>query len=457
MTDIVSPQTREPGDLTLKRFANQAAKGNAMGAYGSYDPTGAANVNNGLRALPPVSEYRPGQYLSGPIARKTISGLASGLNAAKKIPAAELGNPNALAVRPSPGPLAVTGGNPNALAVRPSPGPLAVTGGGNPNALAVRPSPGLPATTGGEVAPAGKVVGLSPLGRTALGLGIGVADHYTPRASDETYAGQVVNNLRDSAVRMGTGYAMGGPLGAVGGGVYDLGRKFYDAGKEAYDYAKGAIQRPDLQAQREMQAGALNHPNNPPEAPHLPEVSVPASLSVTPNAGIMNGIQTPHPTATSQITPLNGISNGMPVAPGIVNNPAPVGQPATGNGFHMPSQEEMARFRKETGTRFDSHSVNDKLSLERMRGGEETFNSKQANAYRAANPNYRPGSYSSNPTPFAPPMPSAQPTAPAPAATPAAPATKPNPYSMEEYNRKKAASMAGTYGSGVSNSYNGLR
>jgi hypothetical protein len=222
------------------------------------------------------------------------------------------------------------------------------------------------------------------------GLAIGVANQLAPRFDESSYLGQAANNLRDTAANIGGGMVAGGPLGGVIGGAIDIGTNLYTAGKEAldtYNYGK-------------QSQAAIADSNRTMAARPVP---LPTSLSVTPNAGIMNGVQTPNPTAQSQITPLNGISNGMPVAPGIVNNPAPVGQsatapaapaaPAAPKQFQMPSQEEMARFRKETGTRFNPKSINDKLSLERMRGGEQTFDSKQANAYRATHKDYRPGMY----------------------------------------------------------------
>lgn len=57
-----------------------------------------------------------------------------------------------------------------------------------------------------------------------------------------------------------------------------------------------------------------------------------------------------------------------------------------------PTDEEKAEFKRQTGTSFNPTSVNDKLSLQRMRQGQQTFNSKQANAYRKSHPNWKPGS-----------------------------------------------------------------
>jgi glucose/arabinose dehydrogenase len=117
-------------------------------------------------------------------------------------------------------------------------------------------------------------------------------------------------------------------------------------------------------------------------------------------------------TAQRQIARAEGtpLPAGVPAQGAIVNAPVPQGMPApvpisqlpgaveaaakaAPKQFQMPSAEEMAAFRKQTGTAFNAKSINDKLSLERMRGGEETFDSKQANAYRAAHKDYRPGMY----------------------------------------------------------------
>lgn len=109
-------------------------------------------------------------------------------------------------------------------------------------------------------------------------------------------------------------------------------------------------------------------------------------------------------TADRQIARATGanLPQGVPATGSIESAPVPQGMPApvpltslpaAPKQFQMPSAEEMAAFRKQTGTAFNAKSINDKLSLERMRGGEETFDSKQANAYRATHKDYRPGMY----------------------------------------------------------------
>lgn len=122
--------------------------------------------------------------------------------------------------------------------------------------------------------------------------------------------------------------------------------------------------------------------------------SVPSTMTV--GAPSTDSFSITVPKATDK-TPLQiGPANTSP-SMAVPSKPA-ASAPATAApvkpaGYQPPTAEEMARFRRETGTAFSSQSINDKLSLERMRAGEETFDTKQANAYRKANPNYRPGQY----------------------------------------------------------------
>jgi len=89
--------------------------------------------------------------------------------------------------------------------------------------------------------------------------------------------------------------------------------------------------------------------------------------------------------ATQQKTP-----TAVPTQPQFRANPQIQKVAPTGT-YTPPSQDELTKFRRETGTNFNPNSVNDKLSLQRMRQGQETFNSKQANTYRKANPSWKPG------------------------------------------------------------------
>jgi hypothetical protein len=219
------------------------------------------------------------------------------------------------------------------------------------------------------------------VGRGAAGLAIGAANAVLPKFNEDSYLGQAANNLRDTAANIGGGLAMGGPLGGVIGGAIDLGEKAYGVGKEAYNYVKGGIDSRNAIADsnRTMEERKAQMSASP---------SLPPGLTVTPNAGIMNGLETLKPTAQSQITPLNGISNGMPVAPGIVNNPAPVGQPAAApeapynpGAVSRGGADWDARFKKDTSTRYNSGSDMDRLNMQRLQSGQSTLDARQYRQY----------------------------------------------------------------------------
>jgi len=84
----------------------------------------------------------------------------------------------------------------------------------------------------------------------------------------------------------------------------------------------------------------------------------------------------------------------QPVAPAPQPAAAPVQPqqvaPKTPAAFVTPNANELAKFRKETGTNFNPSSRNDKLSMSLLRKGKSTLNTQQANAYRKANPNWTP-------------------------------------------------------------------
>lgn len=232
----------------------------------------------------------------------------------------------------------------------------------------------------------------------ARGLGgaaIEAVNSFAPRFSNDTYLGQAGNNLRDTAAHIGAGLTAGGVLGGIGGGLYDIGKKVYDnAGTLAQ--LPGAIMGRDQSAaslQKTTQGlkdAMQRHPENVNQGTY-------DQLATAQRQNARN-FTAPMPAGV----PEQGVINNAPVPQGM---PAPVpmsqmpGAKAAAaaapkpQGFQGPTDEEMAAFRKQTGTAFNAKSVNDKLSLERMRNGEETFDSKQANAYRAAHPGYRPGMY----------------------------------------------------------------
>jgi hypothetical protein len=107
--------------------------------------------------------------------------------------------------------------------------------------------------------------------------------------------------------------------------------------------------------------------------------SLPPTTTLTPNAGIANGLVEPHPTATMKITPLNGISNGMPLPNSAVNPTAPAGQAAsTGTDWN-------AKFLKDTGTAYNgTKSAMDRLNMDRLQHGLPTFNHKEYRSYLAS-------------------------------------------------------------------------
>jgi hypothetical protein len=102
--------------------------------------------------------------------------------------------------------------------------------------------------------------------------------------------------------------------------------------------------------------------------------SLPPTTTLTPNAGIANGLVEPHATASMKITPQNGISNGMPAPNSAVNAPAPVGQAA---GFN-PSAEDIAKFNllvggdKNKENQYNPHSKADVTSMKMMLGQLQT-------------------------------------------------------------------------------------
>ena len=108
--------------------------------------------------------------------------------------------------------------------------------------------------------------------------------------------------------------------------------------------------------------------------------SLPPTTTLTPNAGIANGLVVPQPTATMKITPLNGLQNGMPLPNSAVNPPA---APA--------DIDWAARFRKETGTNFDPRSKMDILNMNRLKGLAPVGKGEDSTLNRAQ---YRAGQYS---------------------------------------------------------------
>lgn len=102
-----------------------------------------------------------------------------------------------------------------------------------------------------------------------------------------------------------------------------------------------------------------------------------------PNAYVAPKTPTPQPVTPTPAQQAAPVQPQFKTNPQLAQNPAQV---ASSN----PSQQELAKFQKETGTPFNPKSVNDKLNLSLMRKGKSTLNSQQANSYRKANPNWTP-------------------------------------------------------------------
>lgn len=257
--------------------------------------------------------------------------------------------------------------------------------------------------------PVGKA--LPFVGDVAQGIGYGMEGE-----------GSALNKIgRGTAAALGsfggrvTGAIAGAPLGGLGsipgeiagsaGGAYGA-AKLYDAVTGGGHPQQAAPSRP-AQA-RGFSVGDINVGN--PGAGKAPIQSPAEPLRVGDITVGNPGAGRPQlPSDSFKVGDITvGYPNGNAPAPTgdaikagamSVEKPAPGGladgpSPAPKAEFTGPTQEEMAAFRKQTGTRFNPLSVNDKLSLERMRAGEETFDSRQANEWRKAHQGYRPGMYS---------------------------------------------------------------
>lgn len=289
-----------------------------------------------------------------------------------------------------------------------------------------------------EVPPAagGRVVGLSPMGRTALGLGITAADYLTPRADDSTYGGAVVNGLRDQATRMGTGYSMGGVPGAIAGGIYDIGRQVYDAAPmlaeipnviQGYQESRAG----NIAQQNRLQTAIQKHPENVTQNTY-DQLATQQRQTARMGDGVM-------PT-------------GVPATGNIVNAPVPMGAPApvavpNAVKTFAPTQDDIARFNHLSGgdrfraSRYNPHSAGDVASMKMMLGQIESpdyvkesnpawdkvMNSQQANRYISE---HRPGDIARNPMP-APAAPAVSQGAPA--ASPTSPTDNMTPNEQRIY------------------------
>jgi len=402
---VVVPTPQVPfvnpgGNITLGEFVGGGARPNM---YGVYDPAGAANVR---AALPAQAAYTPGQYGGGSM------GMRPALPPASDLP---------LAVRPNAAPAAIPFEAPAGSAMKPAqvlnvrtiPG----TGGASAAPMLEAGGAGRAAGVGSRLAGMGSMVGkaLPFVGDVLQGAAYGYEGGSVGRgvaAGLGSLGGRVAGAAGGSLVAPGVGTAVGSVGGSVAGAA---------GAAKLYDMATGAdspYMNPEAMRQTEVNAANRAVPSR---------IDMPQGLTAnTGGAGDAMRIDAPAPGSTTpQIT--RQANPQAPAAPLKYDvKSASVSSPAKPQGFQAPSAEEAARFRRETGTPFDPKSINDKLNMDRMRAGEGTFNSRQANAYRAANPNYRPGQYSSGGSvagsPQAPAAPAVRtqvaPTSQAPASTP---------------------------------------
>ena len=247
--------------------------------------------------------------------------------------------------------------------------------------------------------PAGAPAAKPTLGPRAGLIGglAATAASMVPRSDDGSYLGEVKNNLLDTTTRIGTGMGAGtmaaavipplAPilpvLGGIAGGAYDIGKKVWDGASNLAQLPSALLGGPDTRGANEALEAAMAR--NPQRA--TPEARAQLEAGKKAEAGTGAGaILTDMWNGRGDARSNNGESYAAA--------PQQAAAPAGPRQYTGPTGDEMAEFRRQTGTPFDPKSVNDKLNLERMRGKEETFDSAQANAYRRENPAYRPGQYS---------------------------------------------------------------
>jgi hypothetical protein len=138
-----------------------------------------------------------------------------------------------------------------------------------------------------------------------------------------------------------------------------------------------SITAPDSQSAEEKAKSMMDASGNSPKVSVSPQpvapAPQPAAATVAPKP--VSATPTPAP-APEQKAP-------APIQPQQTTPKAPA-------AFVSPTANELTKFRKETGTNFNPSSRNDKLGMSLMRKGKPTLNTKQANAYRKANPNWTP-------------------------------------------------------------------
>ena len=335
-----TPFVNPGGQLTMGEFAAGGARPNM---YGLYDPKGAANVQAAGQAMGRAYQagYVPGQYTPS--------------SSAVAAPAPAAPAPNMSAVRPSV--VAPTGA-----------APMASAGGVGSRLMGAAGMVGKAVPFIGDAIQAA-AYGMDPnsnastMGRIGRGVAAGLG----------SFGGRVLGGAGGTLVAPGVGTAVGSVTGSIGGAA---------GGAALYDSVFG---EPEVAPMDEAQEFQKRMDMRTGDSPELRERRTTGDLS-----GLSH--QTARAIDAQRDTRANYPSFFEPAAtrlsPVVMKkDPAPKGE------FKGPSSDEMARFRKETGTPYDPKSVTDKLNLERMRGGEETFTSKQSREFRKSNPTYRPGQY----------------------------------------------------------------
>lgn len=385
-----APYVNPGGNITLGEFNAGGARPNT---YGLYDPRGAANLRtvlpvqanylNNFPAPAPGSPadqivrnpnfqpsdsmrgafgqqpgYRPGQYTPP----ATVSPAAA--------PAPTGGN-SALAVRPNAAPANVPPAAPamkaaDVLNVRTIPG----TGGASAVPMLEAGGAGRAAGIGSKLLGAASTVGkaLPFVGDVLQGAAYGMDPNSNASTMGRigrgvvaglgSLGGRLAGAAGGTLVAPGVGTAVGSVGGSIGGaaGAASLYDALTEPQTEPVNEAAEFQKRMDMRTGDSPEARAARAQETPAQRTERAEVARRETKANYPSLF-------PEKAAASK------------------------------GEFQGPSAEEKARFRKQTGTPYDPKSITDKLNLERMRAGEQTFTSKQSREYRRANPSYRPGQY----------------------------------------------------------------
>lgn len=173
--------------------------------------------------------------------------------------------------------------------------------------------------------------------------------------------------------------------------------KLNDAVKAAHNAYFTALNKVAASAQQTAQQTAT--PAATPQATPAPKPAVtPApQAAATPAPAVPQAVPSPAPTPTPKpsatlVPPAQSEEDVANKEQEVVKaaqakQQAPV---QAGKAFVAPNANEEAEFKRQTGTPFNPKSANDRLSLSLLRKGKPTLNTKQANAYRKAHPNWTP-------------------------------------------------------------------